>query len=316
MKLLSSRGGSFCAFHENQFGNQCRIRVPPSEGNNNLCKNARLPGGQACQEHKSDWDKYVYQHSRQNLAGMKRKLQRPAETLAWNTEVTENVQPHDEEAPEVPRKHYFGPAQFYCVETICAPCGVIIGWDKFAKSESPTKILNFLNKMYPTEDTRPDYICIDKACMVLQTAATNNAWDVWKRTTRFIVDAYHYNNHSVLDILCRTWCNPAPSDGSAPNLVIIARDKFGKPYLKRAFNTQACEQLNSWLGGFESILKRMTVGNFDWFLHTMLFYHTRYVIEKQQRKQEKERKKAMNVDDSEGEDEEEEQDDDALNTVD
>jgi hypothetical protein len=57
------------------------------------------------------------------------------------------------------------------------------------------------------------YICID---------ATNNAWDVWKRTTHFIVDAYHYNNHSVLDILCRTWCNPAPSDGSAPNLVIIA----------------------------------------------------------------------------------------------
>jgi hypothetical protein len=84
---------------------------------------------------------------------MKRKLQRPAETLAWNTEVTENVQP-----PEVPQKHYFGPAQFYCVETICASCGVIIGWDKFAKSESPTKILNFLNKMYPTEDTRPDYI--------------------------------------------------------------------------------------------------------------------------------------------------------------
>jgi hypothetical protein len=76
--------------------------------------------------------------------------------------------------------------------------------------------------MYPTEDTWPDYICIDKACMVLQTAATNNAWDVWKRMTHFIVDAYHYNNHSVLDILCRTWCNPAPSDGSAPNLVIIA----------------------------------------------------------------------------------------------
>jgi hypothetical protein len=24
----------------------------------------------------------------------------------------------------------------------------------------------------------------------------------------------------------------------------------------------------------------MTPGNFDWFLHTMLFYHTRYVIQK------------------------------------
>ena len=101
MKLRSARGGSFCAFHENKFGNRCRIKD---------CKNDRLPKSQACKEHKSDWDKYVYQHSRQNLAGIKRKLQRPAENLEWHTETRENVQPHDQEAPEVPRKHYFGPA--------------------------------------------------------------------------------------------------------------------------------------------------------------------------------------------------------------
>ena len=45
--------------------------------------------------------------------------------------------------------------------------------------------------------------------------------------------------------------------------------------------TQVCEQLNAWLGGYQSILKRMTPGNFNWFLHTMLFYHTKYVIRKQ-----------------------------------
>jgi hypothetical protein len=28
----------------------------------------------------------------------------------------------------------------------------------------------------------------------------------------------------------------------------------------------------------------MVPGNFDWFLHTMLFYHTRHVIGKQNRK--------------------------------
>jgi hypothetical protein len=28
----------------------------------------------------------------------------------------------------------------------------------------------------------------------------------------------------------------------------------------------------------------MVPGNFNWFLHTMLFYHTRYVIQKQERK--------------------------------
>ena len=45
---------------------------------------------------------------------------------------------------------------------------------------------------------------------------------------------------------------------------------------------QACEQLNAWLGGFEPIVKRMTPGNFNWFLHTMLFYHTQRVIQSQQ----------------------------------
>jgi len=70
-------------------------------------------------------------------------------------------------------------------------------------------------------------------------------------------------------------------DGSAPNLVIAAYDKKGKPYYKRAFNTQACEQLNAWLGGYESILRKMTAGNFNWFLHTMLCLHSQMVIEKQ-----------------------------------
>ena len=62
---------------------------------------------------------------------------------------------------------------------------------------------------------------------------------------------------------------------------------------------QACEQLNSWLGGFESILKRMVPGNFNWFLHTMLFYHTRYVLEKQDRRR---RTNNHNNDDEDDED--------------
>jgi hypothetical protein len=28
-------------------------------------------------------------------------------------------------------------------------------------------------------------------------------------------------------------------------------------------------------------MRKMTVGNFNWFLHTMLFYHTQIVLEKQ-----------------------------------
>ena len=73
-------------------------------------------------------------------------------------------------------------------------------------------------------------------------------------------------------------------DGSAPNLVIVERDADGIPHFKHAFNTQACEQLNAWLGGFDTILRRMTVGNFNWFLHAMLSYHSKMVMEKQQQR--------------------------------
>jgi len=57
------------------------------------------------------------------------------------------------------------------------------------------------------------------------------------------------------------------------------------------FPTQACEQLNLWLGGYESFLKCMTPGNFNWFLHTMLYYYTKYVWGKQQLQKEREKRK-------------------------
>lgn len=156
------------------------------------------------------------------------------------------------------------PCQFYCVETICAPCGVVIAWAKFAYAEGPSNIMQFLETVYPSEELRPNYFCIDKACVVLSHSIASGSWKRWLRTSHFIVDAYHYINYRVTNCLCRSWCNLASLDGSAPNLVILNYDKHGKPYYKRAFNTHACEQLNAWLGGFESIMRKMTVGNFNW----------------------------------------------------
>ena len=177
-------------------------------------------------------------------------------------------------------------SKIYCVETIFATCGVVVAWAKFAKSESPTNILQFLEHVYPIDESRPDYICIDKACLVLRSSIANGSWERWSQTSRFIVDSYHYANHRVTDTLCCTWCNPAPLNGSAPNLVITGRNNHGDSYQRHAFNTQACEQLNAWLGGFESILKRMTAGNFNWFLHIMLSYHTTQVLKRQRQLQE------------------------------
>ena len=73
----------------------------------------------------------------------------------------------------------------------------------------------------------------------------------------------------------------------APHLVIVEYDENGQPYGRRAFNTQVCEQLNSWLGGYQSIAKLMTPGNFNWLLHVMLVYHTQVILKKQDIKKKK-----------------------------
>ena len=169
-------------------------------------------------------------------------LQRPSEHYEWQPKKKgPNTQRHDDPSSDPPLPpNFFSPGRFYCVETICAPCGVVIAWTKFGRSESTTNILNFLGSVYRTEASRPDYVCIDKGCQVLATAVANGSWETWKKTTRFIVDSYHYINHRTKHFLCRKYCNPSPGNGQAPNLVIVEQDQNGKLYGRRAFNTQVC----------------------------------------------------------------------------
>ena len=81
--------------------------------------------------------------------------------------------------------------------------------------------MQFLETVYPTEESHADYICIDKACVVLSHSITSGSWERWSRTTCFVVDAFHYINHRVTDYLCRTWCNPAPLDGSDDMIIVV-----------------------------------------------------------------------------------------------
>ena len=251
------------------------------------CPKDKIQGTQACAEHVADWKKSIHDRSKATINGIRRVLQRPGERQEWQNVPDAAIQrPHDDEVetenpqPTVKRKTYFSPNRSYCVETACSPCGVVIAWTKFPKSESPTNILNWLDELFPNKEDRPSYICIDKACQVFKTAVGSERWKDWTDTTRFIVDTYHYNNHRAKDEICWKWCNPAPKDGSAPNLVGETIDEDGNLIQWREFNTQVCEQLNAWLAGYESILKRMTSQNFNWFIHTMLVYHVKHVLAK------------------------------------
>ncbi|KAF9500236.1 hypothetical protein BDN71DRAFT_1480263 [Pleurotus eryngii] len=180
------------------------------------------------------------------------------------------------------------------METICAPCGVVLAWCKFAKAEGVAKILKFLEDVYSDSASHSSYIAIDKGCALLKHIVRQGHWLACEPTTCIIVDSYHYINHWVTDHLCWTWCNPAPLNGDAPNLVVVSNDKQGNPYYKWAFNTQACEQLNAWIGG-----------NFDFTMHVLLFIHTQWVIAKQEKKKRKQEAGIEVVEsDEESEDEE------------
>src|SRR4029077_12845547 len=102
------------------------------------CDNEKIRETQACEQHQQQWKKYVTQHKRQSASGFRRIAQRPTENLPWISTNMQAEQPHDEPILEMEYKNYFTAPSFYCVETICAPCGVVIAWAKFPKAESPT----------------------------------------------------------------------------------------------------------------------------------------------------------------------------------
>lgn len=201
---------------------------------------------------------------------------------AWSASSSKSKQPHDEPSDGLPAaKHYFSPMRWYVVETICAPCGTVIGWRKFPKSEGPAEIIDFLEDFYPDSASRPSYVCMDKGCLLVKyLRGSSGKWDDWEQTTQFVVDTYHYKNHKTTDHLCQTLCNPTPNPNIAPNLVKLVDLPDGTTASHVAFNTQVCEHLNAWIAGFEPILKRQGSRNFNWFLHSMLFLHTSFIIQK------------------------------------
>jgi hypothetical protein len=123
----------------------------------------------------------------------------------------------------------------------------------------------------------------DKACDLLRHVVTQNPADPWLQSTRFIVDAWHYIGHRATDAICRLWCNPSPSDGSQPDLVVTQTDDDGNVHTTRAFNTETAEQFNSWLEGFEAQVRQMTDVTYDFYIHVLMMVYKDMVDEKIER---------------------------------
>ncbi|KAJ7221190.1 hypothetical protein C8J57DRAFT_1254047 [Mycena rebaudengoi] len=176
--------------------------------------------------------------------------------------------------------HTFRARKTYCLQTVQWSCGCPIGWGKCYRSESSSQVLGIINKIWEAHpNSRPSFLAYDDACNLLRHIVTQNPTSVWLTSTKFIVDAWHYIGHRATDVLCRVsmWCNPAPSNGSQPDLISVRVDDNGRTHTTRAFNTETAEQMNAWLNGYEAQLQQMSDTNYDFCVHVLMLLYKELV---------------------------------------
>ncbi|KAJ7089936.1 hypothetical protein C8R44DRAFT_957759 [Mycena epipterygia] len=174
--------------------------------------------------------------------------------------------------------HTFKEKSTSCLQTVQLASGFPIDWGKCYRSESTPQVLAILNGIWADHPhSKPSFIAYDDACDLLRHIVTQNPDDPWHTTTKFMVDAWRYIGHRATDILCRLWCNPAPANGSQPDLIVVQEDDNGVRHQTRAFNTETAEQLNSWLSDFKSQLRQMSDVNYDFFVHVLMMIYAERV---------------------------------------
>ncbi|KAJ7708271.1 hypothetical protein B0H17DRAFT_1156060 [Mycena rosella] len=254
------------------------------------------PGALTCddQAHKDWHSQYLDRFSRLSFPGVQRVIRKQLGGQSrFNAPQTEPgdgpslrpTLPPLNGVPGAEISHTFRARTTYCLQTIQWACECPIGWGKCYTSESSSQVLGFINRVWENHAySKPSFIAYDDACNLLRHIVTQDPHSHWIRTTKFIVDSWHYIGHRATDVLCCLWCNPAPTNGSQPDLVTVEVDDSGRTHTTRAFNTETAEQLNAWMGGFEAQLRQISATNYDFCVHViMLLYKEkvdRRVIEK------------------------------------
>ncbi|KAJ6464300.1 hypothetical protein C8R47DRAFT_1237731 [Mycena vitilis] len=241
------------------------------------------------ESHKAWHQKYQNRFGRLNFPGVQRVMRRQADQAAANA--PQNGPSFHAELPELNGiagenvVHTFRARSIHCLQTVQWSCGCPIGWGKCYRSESSSQVLKIINRIwedYP--DSRPSFLAYDDTCNLLRHIVTQDPNSLWIKSTKLIIDAWHYIGHQAADVLCRVWCNPAPTNGSQPDLISISVDDNGRTHTTRAFNTETAEQLNAWLNGYEAQLRQMSNVNYDFSVHVLMLLYKELVkrrVEKQ-----------------------------------
>lgn len=276
LPLTDYKSGRFCELHSAS-SRICGI-IP--------CGRPIALGGPTCNNpgHQAWYVAYCNRFKRLSYPGVRRVIRRrdqheaePAAGEPGNQDVQPGAPALEVQLPPldgIPGHqvvHTFRARTVYCLQTIQWACGMPIGWGKCYKAESQPQVLQIMDRVWASApNDRPSFMVYDDACDLLRHIVTQDPQSAWLANTKFIVDAWHYTGHRATDVLCRLWCNPAPTNGSQPDLVRVEQDANGEKHLTRAFNTETAEQFNSWLTSYESQMRQMSDVSYDFFMHVLM----------------------------------------------
>ncbi|KAF6742941.1 hypothetical protein DFP72DRAFT_829203 [Ephemerocybe angulata] len=167
-------------------------------------------------------------------------------------------------------KGSFGRNQTSTEMIMARPCGIIVARATSYFSESVPQTVKMLEQVFNVPGSMPDYFIYDNCCSVYNYLQARGAQkkkkDPLLSSTGFPVDAFHFDcKHKKTDTVCQEHCNPR----HFKELI----DEDGKWY----FNSSKCEQINSWLGGYHSILREMSAERYNFLLDELLMRKNRIV---------------------------------------
>jgi hypothetical protein len=153
------------------------------------------------------------------------------------------------------------------IQISCCNCGIVHCWKELYGAESLSQVALLLVEIKEQfEAANIDIakkVIYDNGCNLAKychkRADESDRTEFFKETT-FIVDRLHIQGH------VGKWC----LDNCHPKLF---------PELD-GYNTQVCEQLNSWLSKFKYILKHMSVYRYNFFLYIIFNEYNKIIMEK------------------------------------
>ncbi|KAJ7475645.1 hypothetical protein FB451DRAFT_1557538 [Mycena latifolia] len=148
-------------------------------------------------------------------------------------------------------------------------CGVIPGCATMFGSEAPNGVREFWMKLWPTKTSLPAVIWHDNNCNIVKMLRNDpdEHMCTYFDHVALPVNVFHFKSkHKETDVDCGANCNPY----IWPEL----RTEDGK----WRFNSSAAEQTNTWFGGFQAIVREMTVERYNFFLDEMIKRRNRALV--------------------------------------